>query len=154
MVHRALVIGLDEYVQQKSLRLQGAVGDAISMAKWLVDHAGGAVPPSNVTLLTSPALTPPPPELSGVVFVGSATSQTINQQLVDIPRKAADSTDRLYLYFAGHGLTALMDIAQEAILPADFTTPLTRSFIGHLVGNICRDNVLKERNNVQYKESR
>ena len=122
MAHRAILVGVDTYIGQRSLQLEGAVGDAISMAKWLVDPAGGAVPPGNVTLLTSPALTPVPPELSGVISIGSATCQTINQQLREIPNKPAQPTDRLYFYFSGHGLTAPTDIAQEAILPADFTT--------------------------------
>jgi len=121
MAHRALVIGVDDYVGQANLKLHGAVADAVSITKWLVDPAGGAVPPANVALLTSPALEPVPPQLSGVVCIGSATCQTINQQLIDLPDKAADPDDRLYFYFSGHGLTAPTDIAQEAILPADFT---------------------------------
>src|SRR5437763_13648982 len=122
MAHRAIVIGVDEYLRQPSLNLEGAVGDAVSISKWLIDPSGGAVPPGNVALLTSPALNPVPDELRNCVLVPSATAQSINEQLKDVPTKATSAGDRFYLYFSGHGLTAPSDITEEAILPAAFTT--------------------------------
>jgi uncharacterized caspase-like protein len=121
MAHRAIVIGIDQYPAQPSINLSGAVDDALSMTKWLLDPAGGNVPAGNVVLITSPAVSPVPPEIGGVQLLAPATSAAINAQLQEIPNKAAGPKDRFYLHFAGHGLTAPSDIAEEAILPSDFS---------------------------------
>lgn len=82
---------------------------------------GGNVPAGNLVLLTSPAANPLPATLAAVQAIAPATSQAINDQLREIPNKFADPADRFCFSFAGHGLTAPSDIAEEAILPADFT---------------------------------
>src|SRR4051812_30527840 len=121
MAHRAIVIGVDDYTDQPRLNLKGAVNDALTVAAWLIDGEGGQVPASNVVLLTSPAVTLPS-SWDGVQTVTPATASNINHQLKEIPAKSAQPEDRFYFFFAGHGLTAPSDIAEEAILPADYTT--------------------------------
>jgi uncharacterized caspase-like protein len=121
MAHRAIVAGVDNYTGQASLNLHGAVDDALSMAGWLADPQGGAVPAANIVLMTSPAVASLPAPLSGVTLNPGATAQAINVQIDEIVTKAARPADRLYFYFSGHGLTAPTDIAEEAILPSDFS---------------------------------
>src|SRR3954447_6831325 len=55
MSNWAIVIGIDKYWTD-SANLRGAVRDALAMREWLVDPAGGGVPPGNpAPLLRRPA---------------------------------------------------------------------------------------------------
>ncbi|MBA1148277.1 caspase family protein [Ectothiorhodospiraceae bacterium WFHF3C12] len=90
----ALVIGIDDYPQFRSLR--GAKNDAERFADWLTDTAiGGGLPPANCRLVLS-AKAPVRP-----------TFEEVNDALKDLydASRADHKRRRFYFYFAGHGQT-------------------------------------------------
>src|SRR6266496_2585371 len=105
MSNYAIAIGIDNYAIPE-WGLDGAVQDALDFAQWALDH--GDVPAQNLRLLLSPlpgrALNLP----AGVVpqSVKQATSQAIRQTIIDFKNGAGKKGKRLYLYFAGHGVSA------------------------------------------------
>lgn len=93
----ALVIGIDDYDQEdKGLaNLHGAKDDAFDVAKWLMDENGGGIEKENCHIVISnfDPLAPFHPQ--------------ITKELKAIVKKAQadpDNSNRLYFYFAGHGV--------------------------------------------------
>ncbi len=94
----ALVIGIDDYTQEEGglTTLQGARKDALKFARWLRKSDGGGIEKSNCHLIISrrDPLKPLRPQ--------------VDKELGKIIKKAKDdkqASNRLYFYFAGHGLS-------------------------------------------------
>ena len=103
----AVIIGIDEYSVSP---LTSAVRDALKFRDALLELE--LVRETDVTLLTSP------PQPDG----GPADRKSVNSVMKEV---YDDGTrlDRLYFYFAGHGLTAWRDaarsVAETALIPPD-----------------------------------
>jgi len=109
----ALVIGIDEYWTERAC-LKGAVNDALAMREWLL--ATGGVDPKNLKLLLSPRAGRKPKRLS----YKSATRRTILNAVEELVK--IGTGERLYFFFAGHGLTAHIANREESMIaPADFS---------------------------------
>jgi hypothetical protein len=94
----ALVIGVDEYPNYKSLN--GPVHDAREFEAWLKDTAtGGGLPETNCHLLLNPEFP-----------VGEIT-ETLSTIIAQINQVRADGRQprRFYLYFSGHGQANRID---------------------------------------------
>jgi len=109
-VRSAIVIGIDEYGSEK-LRLGAAVSDALRFRDWVVADDGGGVPASNLRLLLAPSADHP-----AVKGAGPATKDDIVTAINDIILGAPEGAERLYFYFAGHGITARVANRDESAL--------------------------------------
>jgi uncharacterized caspase-like protein len=93
----ALVIGIDHYATgNKGLtRLNGAKDDAYAIAKWLVEKDGGGLDKENCRIVTSRynPLQPFHPQIT-----------TELQLIVEKAQDLQQNSNRLYFYFAGHGV--------------------------------------------------
>ncbi|MFI9815117.1 trypsin-like peptidase domain-containing protein [Saccharothrix variisporea] len=96
MANFAIVIGIDRY-ENPDFALRGAVADALRFAEWA--GTAGGVPPDNVRLLLSPHEPVPAPHRP-------ATSEAIRNALYEVSSGEAAGADRLFFYYAGHGLTS------------------------------------------------
>lgn len=113
----ALVIGIDAYMLPQA-NLKGAVRDALLMREWLVDPAGGNVPAANVSLLLSPRENAPP----AGVEARPATHGDILEAVDELIQRSGGEGERLYFFFAGHGVSTFVTASEEnAIVAADFT---------------------------------
>lgn len=104
----ALIIGVDEYAGRP---LTSAVNDAVAFRETLLEL--GMVGTDQVTLLTTPARHP---------TARDATRRNIKAE-IDRFYRSGEQYDRLFFFFAGHGLLAYRDggraVLHTAILPAD-----------------------------------
>ncbi|MBO0360722.1 caspase family protein [Hymenobacter sp. BT186] len=94
--HYAIVVGIDHY--QRYDCLQGACNDANDFAEWLEKASGGNLPHGNVkTIVSDKGLTGP-------------TVQLIDEAVIQLLEKSRNYSrrvgTRLYLFMAGHGLSA------------------------------------------------
>ena len=120
MANWAVVVGIDRYWSEAA-HLKGAVHDALAMREWLLDPAGGDVPADNLQLILAPGPNSPAPE-AGVEWV-LGTKANIIVAINDLMQLSGGKGDRLYFYFAGHGLTARVSNRDEsALLATDFTS--------------------------------
>ena len=116
----AVVIGIDKYWTEAAC-LKGAVRDALCMRKWLLDPAGGNVPEENMALLLTPLEGKDPG-----VEDGEATNEGIVKAIADVLKRSGGEGERLYFFYAGHGLTARINQRDESTLvAADFSDILT-----------------------------
>lgn len=116
----AVVVGIDHYWSEKA-SLKGAVRDALKMRDWLLDPAGGGVPKENMALILSPAGKKP----AGVKAPEATTASIVNS-IADLLKRSKGEGERLYFYYAGHGLTARVNQRDEnALVCSDFTDVLT-----------------------------
>jgi uncharacterized caspase-like protein len=99
-VNWAVVIGVDQYWSEQA-SLHGAVNDALAVRTWLLDPAGGNVPEQQLLLLLSPR-----PDVKPDVAFIEATKDNINLAINDLMLISKGEGERLYFFFAGHGLTA------------------------------------------------
>jgi uncharacterized caspase-like protein len=110
----AIVIGIDRYANA-DWNLDAAGSDAVAFARWALEEGG--VEPENLRLLLSTDA--PPDDLPHK----EADSANINDAILAFQNGAGDGGDRLYLYYAGHGLSApgaSAGFAQEPVLiPSD-----------------------------------
>jgi hypothetical protein len=121
MANWAIVIGVDRYWTEQAC-LKGAVRDALRMREWLLDPAGGSVPAENMALLLSP-LEGKQPE--GVEFVEASRGQTVTA-IEDLLKRSGEKGQRLFFFYAGHGLTARVSNRDEnALVAQDFSQTLT-----------------------------
>jgi hypothetical protein len=121
MANWAIVIGVDRYWTERA-SLKGAVRDALRMREWLLDPAGGNVPAENMTLLLSPLEGKEP---DGVEFVEATRSQTVTA-IEDLLKRSGEQGQRLFFFYAGHGLTARVSNRDEnALVAQDFSQTLT-----------------------------
>jgi hypothetical protein len=109
-VNWAVVIGVDKYWSEQA-SLQGAVNDALEMRTWLLDPDGGNVPEKQLLLLLSPREDVKP----DVAFI-EATKDNINLAINDLMLLSKGEGERLYFFFAGHGLTARVSNRDENAL--------------------------------------
>ena len=108
----AIVIGIDEY-GDAGMRLSAAVSDARRFRDWVLAPDGGGVPEGNLRLLLSRR--PDDPGLDGAV--AEATKDNIVTAINDLVVAAeGQEAERLYLYFAGHGITARVANRDESAL--------------------------------------
>src|SRR3990172_1235363 len=113
MANWAIVIGVNHYLVPE-LCLKGAVNDAMGMRDWLLDQEGGNVPLENLFLLLSADNDSQilPKHLE-------ATTLNIDEVIKKLINKSGGRGDRLFFYFAGHGLSNYEYGEQEVICPSD-----------------------------------
>jgi hypothetical protein len=123
MANWAVVVGVDRYWSEGA-SLKGAVRDALSMREWLLDPAGGAVPSDNLFLVLAPAKDSP--QLGDDVEWEQGTKANITIAINNLVQLSGGKGERLYFYYAGHGLTSRVSNRDEsALLATDFTELLT-----------------------------
>jgi hypothetical protein len=124
----AVVIGIDHYPKPE-WDLTGAVRDAVAFARWCV--TAGGVDPGDLTLLLSPVPGGPPltelleahqgaPDLSARAAV--ANEANIRKAMRSYRTQGAGrNADRLWFYYAGHGLAPPAASPNDGplIVPAD-----------------------------------
>jgi hypothetical protein len=106
--HYAVVVGINRYPGINDL--SGPINDAEAFYRWLIDPTGGAVPEGNTRLVEATAF--------GAVLGGPYDAQPqrhhIDQAIDRVVTAASVDIDgdpdrwdrsRLYLFFAGHGIT-------------------------------------------------
>ena len=111
IVRWAIVIGIDEY-GDAGMRLSAAVSDALKFRDWVLAADGGGVPESNIRLLLSRRPDDPVPGEA----VRDATKDNIVTAINDVVVAAGQEAERLYFYFAGHGITARVANRDESTL--------------------------------------
>lgn len=117
MANWAIVVGVDKYWRAEAC-LRGAVWDALHMRTWLLDPAGGAVPPQNLTLLLAPHRTAPPPDVAWT----EATHGHLVEAMERLFQRSDSVGERVFFSFSGHGLSARINFSnQSAIALTDFT---------------------------------
>src|ERR1044072_2865527 len=124
MKAHAVIIGIDHYPHPE-WNLTGAVRDAIAFARWCV--TAGGVDPKYLTLLLSSDPNQPLPELlkaqqaSPDLSAQDANESNIKDVLWNYRSGGGKNADRLWFYYAGHGLAPPADSpdAGPIIVPAD-----------------------------------
>jgi hypothetical protein len=116
MADRALVIGIDNYANP-DWKLRAAVRDAVAFAKWVTEPGAGRATPETLTLLLAPEPARPVTDLPYL----PADSTTIMKALVALEGGGAVGADRLWVFYAGHGLAPSGSGPDEAplIVPCD-----------------------------------
>jgi hypothetical protein len=120
MANWAIVIGIDRYWTERAC-LKGAVADALRMREWLLDPTGGNVPEENMALILSPL---PGKEPTGLDAVDATNSQIIIA-IDKLLKRSKGKGERLYFFYAGHGLTARVNQRDENALVANDFSPVT-----------------------------
>jgi hypothetical protein len=116
----AVVIGVDRYWSDHA-SLKGAVKDALRMRDWLLDPAGGDVKEENMALILSPNAGDDPG-----VKTPEAARDAIVTSIADLLKRSKGEGERLYFFYAGHGLTARVNQRDEnSLVCSDFTDVLT-----------------------------
>jgi hypothetical protein len=120
----AVVIGIDRYWSEAA-HLRGAVRDALAMREWLLDPAGGNVPGDNLQLVLAagPNSAPVPDDLKGLP---EGTKANIIVAINNLIQLSGGKGERLFFFYAGHGLTTRVSNRDEsAMLATDFTSVTT-----------------------------
>lgn len=119
----AIVIGIDGY-KKPEWCLTGAVRDAVAFARWAVKM--GNVHPDDLTLLLTPREgdTPLPDQLGSsdlAARVKPATREAIKKAFQTYEEGIGGEVDRLWFYYAGHGLAPPGDgpSAGPLVVPSD-----------------------------------
>src|SRR4051794_3727848 len=121
MASWAVVIGINRYWLPQAC-LDGAVKDALDMRKWLLDPDGGNVPKENLTLLLAPRKGEEPRNVQST----DATKDNIVQGIAELVQRSGGQGERLFFFYAGHGITARVSNSDETtIVGTDFTDVLT-----------------------------
>lgn len=108
--HWAVVVGLNDYTVLPRASLHGAVRDALRMCAWLLDPQGGNVPHHQLLVGLNPVAPLPPLEPSAQALVANLqpiacpNKDAIAGLFHTLVQKSGGEGDRLYVYFAGHGL--------------------------------------------------
>ena len=128
MSAHAIVIGIDHYYAHPNWQLTGAVRDALRFAAWATTTGGVADDDLHLLLAPTPTTQRSDLEMAAAPkpdLVDRATTPTKDaiQRLLHsyYRRKAGDGVDRLWLYYAGHGLAppAASPEAGPLIIPCD-----------------------------------
>jgi len=118
LARHALIIGIGDYPDE-DWNLPAAVPDAIRFKDWVVTHGG--VEPANVRLLLSPW-----PENLTDYPKAEADRRSIITAIQQFQTGAGQGGERLYFYYAGHGVSApgvtTGGIQEPVIIPADVTS--------------------------------
>jgi Caspase domain len=119
----AIVVGVDAY-SIPTMSLHGAVRDALAMREWLLSASGGNVPEDQLTLLLSPHEGKAPEGITAE----PATLANITKAIAGLLTASGEKGERLYFFFAGHGIAARLDNREvNAIVASDFTWDLTQN---------------------------
>ena len=119
MANWAIAIGIDQYWRPEAC-LNGAVRDAQRIAKWFLDPDGGNVPRANVERLATPRKGKPQPR-----GWDEATKDNITTAVTELVERSGARGERLFFYFAGHGMTVRNNFTNEqAIVASDFNDTL------------------------------
>jgi caspase domain-containing protein len=110
-VNWAVVIGVDEYGHD-DLRLSAAVADAEMFCKWVVDANGGNVPRENLRLLLARSRDRP----EGSQKERAPTKDNIVTAINEVVTASGGVGERLYFFFAGHGITARVANRDESAI--------------------------------------
>jgi hypothetical protein len=117
MSNWAIVIGVNGYSQREH-DLKGAVPDALDVTRWLLRSDGGNVPHDQLRLLLSSRDAVADPLAAAAL---PAERKRIIGAINEVLDLSAGQWKRLFFYFAGHGMSARVDLANlSAILPGDF----------------------------------
>ena len=103
----AIVIGVDDYGGGK-LDLSAAVADAERFRDWVVSENGGKVPKANLRLLLGRA--------GGVGGDVVPTKDNIVTAINEVVTQSGGGGECLFVFFAGHGLTARVSNRDESAL--------------------------------------
>jgi hypothetical protein len=114
MARHAIIIGIDQYAN-RDWNLNGAVKDALTFRDWAI--SAGSVEPQNVRLLLSTG-----DAEAKKLATAEATRANITQAIQDYQDGAGEGAERLYFYYAGHGLSAPGVMKEPVIVPADVTS--------------------------------
>lgn len=113
MARHAIIVGINEY-EPVDWRLDSAITDALAFRDWCTTH-GGVDPAEggSVTLLLSP------PQQGAT----EATRRAIRTAINRFALSPGVAGDRLYVYFAGHGISApgLGKGGSPVLIPGDVT---------------------------------
>ena len=110
----ALVVGINKY--PKLTNLEGPEADATAFAEWLRDDPRVQVPANQITLLLSSNY--PPPGGQDLARPIAVDVEADLQKHIDRgDSNGGHAGDRLYLYFAGHGMAP--DVDEVALLMAN-----------------------------------
>ena len=125
----AIVIGIDKYTQP-GMDLTYPVEQALKMVGWLLNPAGGKVPPQNLLLLLSPSpdLADSRATAAGVSLkrldalgnLWQANYDRIRAGVPEISRRGAADGDRLFFYCSSHGCRRINFGNEDALVPADY----------------------------------
>lgn len=112
MANYGIAIGINDYTppNQRGLKgLRGAIPDATEVHKWMIEH--GKVPSDNCILITSTS----DPLHPDKTIVDTAIAKIIGMTLNN-----GGNADRLYFYFAGHGLGVDRDSENNGMCMANW----------------------------------
>lgn len=120
--NHAVVVGIDHY--NGGIRaLQGSLNDCDLFIEWLRDPQGGNVPAGNLIDIRSAADAPGQPFGEHIEM----TLEGFFNRSLQVGRPVGN---RLYLFFAGHGVTK--DLDRTALVTANAALTFVRGFIGDL----------------------
>ncbi|MFC8681937.1 caspase family protein [Microbacterium ureisolvens] len=110
----AIIVGADDYGSPE-MDLSAAVSDACDFHDWVTGRGG--VPASNVRLLLSPVSSDPHRDRYRDLGAPPATKDNIVSAINEVVVATADQApERLYFYFAGHGITARVSNRDESAI--------------------------------------
>lgn len=119
MINYGIVIGINHYIppEQRGLKLlKGAIGDAEAIYKWVTTKGG--VDPDNCKLILSEPPNPYKP-------IKNTIDEKILEIITDIKVNNKEA-NRLYFYFAGHGMGLPANKEENGLCMADWSE-LSRS---------------------------
>lgn len=119
MANWAIVIGINQYDWNPSACLKGAVPDALRVVEWLLDQNGGNVAHNNIFLLLSLSKEDNIPKGLGL-NIYPASKGGITAAIKMLVNQSSGEGDRLFFYYAGHGMGATFG-TDQALIPSDFT---------------------------------
>jgi len=123
----AVIVGITSYPGLKPL--QGPENDARVFSEWVEDPAGGQVPGTNIftiysSMYAQTTMAPDAHPWKGDVYAAF-------DKLLDLGNKNGGRTGRrLYMFFAGHGITPENEVDEAALLMAN----AARGKLSHIPG--------------------
>lgn len=102
----AVVVGINNYPHPTLKSLEGPENDANAFYEWLLSAEGGDVPDENIELILSSQFPERQPNVSDINnFIEMKLMDMDYEDLLDCAQGIGRKGRRLYLFFAGHGLT-------------------------------------------------
>jgi hypothetical protein len=120
----AIVIGINDYTLPKDgglKALSGAVPDAIEVEKWLLDKENGDVPIDQCFKIISN------PKTKGLAPLHFMIDEKIDEIISIVNSKFQKQADRLYFYFAGHGMGVETEESNTGLCLANWSEIRRRS---------------------------